>query len=187
MTIESAALPGLLVVDPVIRADERGSFHESWQLERYTAWGLPRRWVQDNVSHSMHGVLRGLHFQHPGGQGKLVSVLYGEILDVAVDVRRGSPHFGRGASVALSRANGRQLYVPAGFAHGFVVLSDVATVHYKCTEYYRPESEHVLRWDDPALDLDWPIAAPVLSAKDAAGRRLEEFGPEELPAFRVAP
>ena len=184
MKVEPTALPGVLLVTPVVRGDGRGSFHESWQLERYAGSGMPDRWVQDNVSHSVRGVLRGLHFQHPDDQGKLVSVLAGEVLDVAVDVRRGSGHFGHAVRVSLSRANGRQLYVPAGFAHGFVVVSDMATVHYKCTEYYRPASERILLWNDPALALEWPITEPILSPKDAAGRRLHEFGPDELPVFR---
>ena len=183
MKVESTALPGVLIVTPVVRGDARGAFHESWQLARYAEAGLPTRWVQDNVSRSRRGVLRGLHFQHPEGQGKLLSVLAGEILDVAVDIRRGSPHFGRGVSVALSGVDGRQLYVPPGFAHGFLVLSSEAIVHYKCTEYYQPELESVLAWNDPANHVDWPVSDPILSPKDAVARRLDEFPEGALPAF----
>lgn len=186
MNIECLAIPEVLVLTPVVRADARGSFHESWQEARYAEAGLPSRWVQDNVSRSGRSVLRGLHFQHPRGQGKLLSVLAGEILDVAVDVRRGSPTFGCGVSLSLSSENHRQLYVPTGFAHGFLVVSESAVVHYKCTEYYRPESEHVLAWNDPALQLTWPVAEPIMSAKDARGRRLAEFDDAELPPFVVA-
>jgi dTDP-4-dehydrorhamnose 3,5-epimerase len=180
--VEPTALAGVTIVEPIVRLDSRGSFHESWQMERYAAAGLPTRWAQDNVSHSRRGVLRGLHFQHPGGQGKLVSALVGEILDVAVDVRTDSPTFGRSVSVMLSSAEHRQLYVPPGFAHGFLVLSDEAVVHYKCTELYQPAHEHTLAWDDPALGISWPIERPVQSPKDAAGRRLEELRPV-LPAY----
>jgi dTDP-4-dehydrorhamnose 3,5-epimerase len=181
MKVERTALPEVLLLSPVVRGDDRGSFHESWQQERYEEAGLPARWVQDNVSHSSRGVLRGLHFQHPHGQGKLVSALAGEILDVAVDIRRGSPTFGRSVSAILSRENHRQLFVPAGFAHGFLVLSDAATVHYKCTEYYRPDAEHVLAWNDPALGIEWPNPSPLLSPKDASAPRLADFPERALP------
>ena len=183
MKVEPTALPEVLIISPVVRGDARGSFHESWQMARYAEAGLPTQWVQDNVSHSTRGVLRGLHFQHPRGQGKLLSVLAGEILDVAVDVRCGSPTFGRGVSVTLSAADHRQLYVPPGFAHGFLVLSADAIVHYKCTDYYRPEVEHVLAWNDPAFGLGWPIGEPLLSPKDAAAPRLAEFPVNALPGF----
>lgn len=183
MKVDTTALPGVLLLTPVIRGDARGSFHESWQLARYAEAGLPARWVQDNVSRSRQGVLRGLHFQQPDAQGKLISVLSGEILDVAVDIRRGSPAFGRGTSAVLSGENHRQLYVPEGFAHGFLVLSDEAIVQYKCTEYYRPDQEQVLAWNDPSLQLDWPRADPILSPKDAAARRLAEFPEHALPAY----
>lgn len=183
MNVEATVLPGVTIVSPVVRGDARGSFHESWHLARYVEAGLPDRWVQDNVSHSRRGVLRGLHFQHPEAQGKLVSALSGEILDVVVDIRRHSPTFARSVSVLLSSETRRQLYVPPGFAHGFLVLSDEATVHYKCTEYYRPEHEQVLAWNDPALQLAWPIDEPIVSAKDGAGRRLAEFPERALPVW----
>lgn len=183
MKVEATTLPEVLCITPVLRADARGVFRESWHLERYAEAGLPTRWVQDNVSTSRRGVLRGLHFQHPDPQGKLVSVLHGEILDVAVDVRVGSPRFGRWASVALSAANGRQLWIPAGFAHGFAALSDEAVVSYKCTEYYRPEGDRTIVWNDPAIGVEWPHGEPLLSAKDAAARPLAGYSPAELPAY----
>jgi dTDP-4-dehydrorhamnose 3,5-epimerase len=143
--------------------------------------------VQDNVSRSARGVLRGMHFQEPRPQGKLASVLAGEVFDVAVDVRVGSPTFGRWAGYRLSEENGRQVYLPPGLAHGFLVLSEWAVFEYKCTELWNPEAERVLRWDDPDLAIEWPLdAAPELSPRDRAGRRLREFGPGELPQF-VAP
>jgi dTDP-4-dehydrorhamnose 3,5-epimerase len=183
MKVEMTTLPDVLVVTPDVRGDARGSFHEAWQLARYAEAGLPTRWVQDNVSRSRRGVLRGLHFQHPHGQGKLLSALAGEIIDVAVDVRRGSPTFGRGVSVSLSSDNHRQLYVPAGFAHGFLVVSEEATVSYKCTDYYRAELEQVIAWNDPALALTWPCADPIVSAKDAAAHRLGQLPLHALPEY----
>ena len=181
MKVVSTPLPGVTIIEPIVRGDARGSFHECWQLERYGAAGLPTRWLQDNVSHSRRGVLRGLHFQHPDAQGKLVSALAGEILDVAVDIRRGSPTFGHSTAVVLSSATRRQLYVPPGFAHGFLVLSDEATVHYKCTELYRADADRSLAWNDPTLGIAWPIDAPLLSAKDAAAPRLSDFPDHLLP------
>ena len=183
MKVDTTTLPGVLLFTPVVRGDARGSFHESWQLARYAEAGVPTRWVQDNVSRSRRGVLRGLHFQHPDAQGKLISVLAGEILDVAVDIRVGSPSFGKSVAALLTAEDARQLYVPAGFAHGFVVLSEEAVVHYKCTEYYAPESERTLVWNDPALHIDWRTPSPVLSPKDAAGRPLSAFSASELPRF----
>lgn len=184
MKVEPTSLPEVLRITPVVRTDERGAFHEVWQLERYAEAGLPTAWVQDNVSVSHRDVLRGLHFQQPHAQGKLVSVIRGEILDVAVDIRIGSPTFGCSAAEVLSGSSARQLWVPAGFAHGFLVLSDEAVVHYKCTEYYQSDSEYTLAWNDPALGIDWPVANPVLSAKDAAGLRLGDFASGDLPTYR---
>jgi dTDP-4-dehydrorhamnose 3,5-epimerase len=183
VNVETTDLPGVLMVAPVLRGDARGSFHESWHLERYANAGLPVGWVQDNVSRSPRGVLRGLHFQHPAAQAKLISVLAGEILDVAADIRRGSPDFGRVLSVRLSSSDGRQLYIPAGFAHGFLVLSDEAIVHYKCTEYYRPDCDRAIAWNDPQLAISWPIDTPTLSPRDATARPLSDFGDDELPTY----
>lgn len=176
----------MLIVVPVVRGDARGSFHESWQLQRYAEAGLPDRWVQDNVSRSRLGVLRGLHFQHPRPQGKLVTALVGEILDVAVDIRRGSPTFGKSVAVPLSAAEPRQLYIPAGFAHGFIVTSDEAVVQYKCTDYYVPKCERTIAWNDQMIGVRWPLASPLLSERDAAGRPLDQFGADELPVYGTA-
>ncbi len=186
MKVEQTALSGVVIVTPVVHSDNRGSFRESWQRERYAAAGLPREFVQDNVSISRRGVLRGLHFQHPRPQGKLVTVLRGEILDVAVDVRRGSPTFGRHVAVTLSNVNERQLWIPEGFAHGFVVLSEHALVHYKVTQPYHPGGDRTIAWNDPDIGIAWPPSEPVMSAKDAEGRRLAELGPDELPPYDPA-
>ena len=183
MRVARLALPEVMLVTPMVRGDERGAFHETWQVARYREAGLPEHWVQDNVSRSRKGVLRGLHFQHPREQGKLVSVMAGEILDVAVDIRRGSPTFGCSVSAVLSATSAQQLFVPGGFAHGFVVTSDEAVVHYKCTDFYAPECERTIAWNDPALAIDWRVAAPILSARDAGGRRLADLAGDELPAF----
>ncbi len=182
MTVSETALPGVLLIAPTRYRDARGAFEETWHRARYTSEaGLPGDLVQDNVSLSKQGVLRGLHFQHPAGQGKLLSVLQGAVYDVVVDVRRGASTFGRWMGMTLSRADGRQLYVPEGFAHGFVVTSRAALFHYKCTAFYAPEHERSIRWDDPDLGIDWPVAAPVLSQKDAAAPRLRDLPPEALP------
>ena len=184
MKVKETGLPGVLLLEPKVFRDERGYFLESWSAERYAAAGVPARFVQDNLSYSRGGVLRGLHFQEPYPQGKLVSVLRGEVFDVAVDVRAGSPTFGRWVGHVLSAENARQLYVPEGYAHGFVVLSDEALFAYRCTEYYHPEAERTLLWNDPELGIEWPVEHPALSAKDEAGRRLRDFGPGELPRYR---
>lgn len=185
MNVTATALPGVLLLEPKVFRDERGYFLESWSEERYATAGVPARFVQDNLSYSRGGVLRGLHFQEPHPQGKLVSVLRGEVFDVAVDVRVGSPTFGRWVGHVLSAENAHQLYVPGGFAHGFVVLSDDALFAYRCTEYYHPEAERTLLWNDPELGIEWPGERPVLSAKDGAGRRLRDFGPGELPRYEI--
>jgi dTDP-4-dehydrorhamnose 3,5-epimerase len=185
--VEHTSLPGVIVITPVVHTDPRGAFRESWQRERYAHAGLPAEWVQDNVSVSHRRVLRGLHFQYPRPQGKLVTVLHGEILDVAVDVRRGSPAFGRHVAVTLSASNGRQLWVPEGFAHGFVALADHTMVHYKVTQPYHPGGDRTIQWDDPEIGIAWRTTNPLMSAKDAAARRLSDFAPEELPPYEPAP
>ena len=161
-------ISGVLVVEPVVHRDPRGFFLESWHAEKYRAGGVDAVFVQDNHSQSARDTLRGLHAQHPRAQGKLVRVIAGEIWDVAVDVRRGSPTFGRHIAAILSAENHRQLWVPPGFLHGFVVTSDAAQVEYKCTEIYRPEDEFCVAWNDPELAIPWPVASPVLSPRDAA-------------------
>ena len=175
MRVMAGGLPGLVVLEPAVFGDPRGFLFESWNAARYRSTGLPERFVQDNVSFSTRGVLRGLHFQHPSAQGKLVTVLVGEVFDVAVDIRPGSPTFGKWAGRTLSAANHRQFYLPPGFAHGFVVTSPDALVLYKCTEYYRPEEEQTLLWNDPDLGIDWPEPEPELSDRDRRGRRLAEL------------
>lgn len=184
MIIEPTLLPGVLAITPVVHSDARGSFRECWQRERYSEASLPVHWVQDNVSTSRRGVLRGLHFQTPQPQGKLVTVLRGEIMDVAVDVRAGSPDFGKFVAVNLSFENARQLWIPEGFAHGFVVLSDEALVHYKVSQPYDPAGDRTIVWNDPDIGIQWPESAPILSEKDAKGRRLAHFMPGELPQYR---
>lgn len=175
MNIIATEIPEVLVIEPKLFGDARGFFLESYQAERYAAAGIRRPFVQDNMSRSARGVLRGLHLQNPKAQGKLVTVLRGTVIDVAVDVRRGSPSFGRHVAVELSEDNRRQFWVPRGFAHGFAVLSDTADFFYKCDELYTPENEVVVKWDDPVLGIDWRIDAPTLSARDAAGRHLAEI------------
>lgn len=187
MKVEHTALPGVVIITPVVHTDERGSFRESWRRASYVAAGLPSDFVQDNVSLSRGGVLRGLHFQYPQPQGKLLTVLRGEIFDVAVDVRHGSPTFGQHVAVTLSNDDERQLWIPEGFAHGFVVLSDDALVHYKVTQPYVAAGDRTIAWDDADLGIAWPSSEPILSAKDVAGRRLADFAPEELPPFVPLP
>lgn len=184
MRIEPTELSEVMVVEPRIFGDSRGVFWESWNQARYRDAGLPDMFVQDNVSKSSRGVLRGLHFQQPKTQGKLVTVLEGEVFDVAVDVRVGSPTFGKTASRTLSGENKNQLYLPPGFAHGFCVLSEAALVLYKCTVAYAPEAEQGIRWNDPDLGITWPIAQPTLSAKDALHPRLRDLDRSRLPMFR---
>jgi len=171
MKCERTSLEGVLVIERPVFQDPRGYFFETWRADVYTQAGVPDRFVQSNVSRSAVGTLRGLHVQNPYGQGKLVQVLDGEIFDVAVDLRRGSPTYGRWASVTLSDRDHRQLWIPPGFAHGFYVLSDVADVEYKCTAPYDPADERVIRWDDPDLAIAWPLdgGVPVVSPKDAGG------------------
>lgn len=185
MNVIATQLPGVLIVEPRVFGDARGFFFESWSQERYAAAGLPDRFVQDNVSLSPRGVLRGLHFQWPNPQGKLVNVLRGEVYDVAVDVRAGSATFGQWVGVMLSSENKRQLWVPPGFAHGFQVVSDEALFSYKCTDYYRPEFEATVVWDDPELAIDWPLSNPTLSAKDRGGVRLRELAADRQPRIEA--
>ena len=187
MTARAAALPEVLVLEGALFRDHRGTFCEAWHAERYAALGLAERFVQDNVSTSHAGVLRGLHAQHPRSQGKLVSVLQGAVFDVAVDIRRGSPTFGQWTGERLTAADGRQMYVPPGFAHGFVVVSsEPAVVLYKCTEYYVAAHDLAIAWNDPAIGVEWPVPDPILSEKDAAAPSLAELPPSRLPVYRSA-
>ncbi len=181
--VKAGELPGTLLLQPRIFRDERGSFSEIWHETRYAGADIPKHFVQDNISNSTRGVLRGLHFQHPYGQGKLVTVLEGEIFDVAVDLRQGSPSFARWSGVRLSAAQRNQFWIPPGFAHGFCVLAESALVLYKCTETYRPDCEISLRWDDPAIGIDWPIKEAIVSKKDREGFLLADIPREQLPQF----
>lgn len=181
MKVIGTDLPGCLVIEPQVFGDERGWFFESWNRERYVANGLDIQFVQGNVSRSARGVLRGLHYQWPNPQGKLVSVLEGEVWDVAVDIRRGSPTFGRWTAAVLSADNKRQLWIPEGFAHGFVALSEHALFTYLCTAPYDREADAAIRWDDAALAIDWPVAEPMLSPKDAQAPRLADIPEGRLP------
>ena len=176
-------LPGCLLFEPRVFGDSRGYFYESFNHDKLAAHGLQPRFVQGNVSRSAHGVLRGLHYQWPKPQGKFISVTEGEVYDVAVDIRRGSPTFGRHAAVILSAENKRQFWIPEGFAHGFVVLSEHAVFNYLCTQTYDPAADAAIRWNDAALAIDWPVAEPLLSAKDAQAPFLADVAPERLPLY----
>jgi dTDP-4-dehydrorhamnose 3,5-epimerase len=178
MNVSRLAIPGVLLITPTVHADQRGYFMEIWQAERFAAAGLDAMFVQDNQSGSQSSTLRGLHYQIEHPQGKLIRVVSGEIFDVAVDLRRSSGTFGRWVGARLSADSRQQLYVPPGFAHGFLVVSERAEVAYKCTDFYFPEHERTLRWDDPDVDIRWPLPAgskPTLSDKDRAGKRLTEI------------
>lgn len=174
-------LPEIVILEPKVFRDDRGYFLEAWNRARYEAAGVPADFVQDNLSFSRRGVLRGLHYQYPTAQGKLVSVLRGEVFDVAVDIRLGSPTFGAWMGLVLSEENHRQVYIPPGFAHGFLVTSDTALFSYKCTEYYRPSDEGSIVWDDPQIGIRWPSAEPVLAAKDRDAPRLASLPEGRLP------
>jgi dTDP-4-dehydrorhamnose 3,5-epimerase len=180
MKVIPQTLPDLLLIEPDVFGDARGFFLETYNEARYAQAGLAQRFVQDNLSLSRRGILRGLHFQNPHPQGKLVQVLQGEVWDVAVDIRERSPTFGRWHAVQLSGENKQQLWVPPGFAHGFLVLSDTALFHYKCTEVYSPRDEWTLRWDDPEIGIRWPMETPQLSAKDQKGLALRDIPSERL-------
>lgn len=184
MKLIETALSGCKVIEPAVFGDDRGFFFETWNADRFAEHGLPGTFVQSNVSASAKGVLRGLHYQWPRPQGKLVTVLEGEVYDVAVDIRRGSPTFGRWEAVVLSAENKRQFWIPEGFAHGFAVLSERALFSYLCTDVYVKESDAGIRWNDADIALDWPISAPTLSAKDEVAPFLKDIHEDRLPVFR---
>ncbi len=183
LRVTETALPGVLLVEPDVHRDDRGFFLETWHAARYAEHGIRESFVQDNHSRSGHGILRGLHAQLDPAQGKLVRCSIGSVFDVAVDIRPGSPTFGRWVGYTLSQDDFRQLWLPAGFAHGFCVTSDVAEVQYKCTTPYTPSSEITIAWNDETIGVEWPVAAPTLSARDAAAPRLAEMPPESLPPY----
>jgi dTDP-4-dehydrorhamnose 3,5-epimerase len=172
--ITEVAIPGPLIIEPRVFGDERGFFMETWSNQAFAEAGLDLTWVQDNHSRSQKGVLRGLHFQNPGPQGKLVRVARGAVFDVAVDLRKSSAHFGQWVGVELTAENKRMFWVPEGFAHGFLTLTDDTDFIYKCTAPYAPHSEHTLAWDDPSVGVEWPISDldPIISTKDAQGHAL---------------
>ncbi|MCQ4814648.1 dTDP-4-dehydrorhamnose 3,5-epimerase [Cloacibacillus evryensis] len=166
MKVHTTGFPGLIFIEPRIFGDSRGWFYESWNKERYAEIGITDDFVQDNVSFSSYGVLRGLHYQKPYTQGKLVSVLQGKVWDVVVDLRKSSPTFGKWQGFTLTGEGKEQLYVPKGFAHGFCVLSETTLFQYKCTDKYSPESEQGVMWNDETLNIPWPVENPVISEKD---------------------
>ncbi len=181
LNVIETSLPGVLVLEPEVFADERGFFIETYRADRFRQLGIDANFVQDNHSRSARGVLRGLHYQEPNGQAKLVRCTRGALYDVAVDIRIGSPHFGQWFAVELTEENKRMMWVPAGFAHGFCALTDDADLVYKCTTFYDPQSDRSILWNDPDLGIAWPIASPRLSRKDAAAPRLKDAS--ILPRF----
>ncbi|MGH7254703.1 MAG: dTDP-4-dehydrorhamnose 3,5-epimerase [Nitrospirales bacterium] len=183
MRVRELEVPGLLVIEPPIFEDARGAFFELFHAERYAAHGIPGPFVQDNVSWSVRGTLRGLHYQLRRPQGKLVTVLSGYAVDVAVDIRAGSPTFGKWVGLDLSDRNRWQLYIPPGFAHGFCVTSEQAVVAYKCTDFYAPQDERGILWNDPGIGIRWPVTEPLLSEKDRAYKPLADMA-GELPQYQ---
>lgn len=183
MKVHATRLPGALVIEPAVHGDARGFFYEGWNKARFAQHGLTMEFVQSNVSRSAHGVLRGLHYQWPNPQGKLVSVVEGEVYDVAVDIRNGSPTFGKWEACVLSAENHKHFWVPEGFAHGFVVLSEFATFQYLVTAPYDKAADAGVRWNDAALAIDWPIGQPQLSDKDATAPYLADVAPSKLPVY----
>ena len=183
MKVIQTALPGALIIDPQVFGDTRGFFYESYNRATFAQVGIEVDFIQSNVSRSARGVLRGLHYQWPNPQGKLVSVLEGEVYDVAVDIRRGSPTFGKSAAVMLTADNHRHFWIPPGFAHGFCVVSDFATFTYQCTALYDRAADAGIRWNDAALGIDWPVADPLLSDKDRATPFLHDVASDCLPVF----
>jgi dTDP-4-dehydrorhamnose 3,5-epimerase len=185
MNVIETRLPGVLLIEPRVFTDERGFFMESFQTRRYANAGITGPFVQDNLSFSRHEVLRGLHLQYPHAQGKLVYVLQGEVFDVAVDVRQGSPTFGKWFGASLSAQNKRQLWVPTGFAHGFCVTCEWALFAYKCTDYYNADAETTVLWSDPTIAIDWPVENPELSEKDAKALPLSKIDRSRLPVYKA--
>ena len=183
MKVTETKLEGALIFEPQIFGDDRGFFMETWNYQRYKEAGLDVKFIQSNLSKSAKGVLRGLHFQNPNPQGKLVQILTGEVFDVAVDIRQGSPTFGQWHGEILSGDNNKQFYIPEGFAHGFCVLSETAIFSYMCTNVYDPISDNSLLWNDPEIKIDWPIENPLLSDKDKNALTLNKINPQKLPKY----
>ncbi len=187
MNFIPSQLPGVIIIEPDIFGDERGFFMETWRAAHYAEHGIPEQFVQDNLSLSQQGVLRGLHYQHPDAQGKLITVLQGEVYDVAVDIRVGSPTFGQWMGITLSGENKNQVYVPPGFAHGFSVTSDSALFMYKCTRIYNPNTEFSIAWNDPDIGIEWPSASPQLADKDQQAPFLKDISETQLPKYQAEP
>lgn len=183
MKITQTEIPGVIILEPKVFQDDRGFFMETYQQQKYLEAGINTSFVQDNLSFSQKNTLRGLHYQYPHGQAKLVQVLQGSALDVAVDIRHGSPTFGKWVSVELTENNNRQFFIPAGFAHGFVVLNDTALFSYKCSDYYSPSDEKGIVYSDPHLDINWPKSEFILSDKDKTYPCLQEIALKDLPKF----
>ena len=181
MNVRKTKLAGVVVLEPDVFSDERGYFLETWNSKRYLDVSIEDCFVQDNISFSKKGVLRGLHYQYPQSQAKLVQVLSGEVVDVAVDIRKDSPTFGQWISEVLSEANHRQMYIPSGFAHGYCVINETALFSYKCTDFYNPASEGGIIWNDPDIKIVWPTEEPMLSDKDSSFPKLSDIPPEKLP------
>jgi dTDP-4-dehydrorhamnose 3,5-epimerase len=177
------ALPGVLLIEPDVLADARGFFLESYHQRKFAELGITDSFVQDNHSRSVKGTVRGLHYQLKFPQAKLCRVIQGEVLDVVVEIRQGSPNFGKWAGFVLSAETRQMIYVPAGFAHGFAVLSDTAEFLYKCSDFYHPEDERGVLWSDPGIGIDWQVKSPLLSRKDQLYPRLQQVAPEELPSL----
>jgi len=184
MKVLETALPGVLILEPAVFEDRRGYFLETYHRQRYDEAGVKCQFVQDNLSYSVRGSLRGLHYQYPHGQAKLVQVIKGEVFDVAVDIRRSSPTFGQWIGEKLSDKNRRQMFIPEGFAHGFCVLSDTAIFVYKCSDLYVPDSERGILWSDPDLGIEWPVGGPLLSEKDSKYPCLKDIPKENLPVLK---
>jgi dTDP-4-dehydrorhamnose 3,5-epimerase len=184
MKVSETALPGVLLLEPKVYGDSRGFFLETYRRTHYQEAGIQRDFVQDNISRSGRGVLRGLHFQLEKPQAKLVSVIRGAVFDVAVDVRHGSPTFGQWVGFELSDQNHRQLFIPEGFAHGFEVLSEEADFFYKCSDYYHPTSEFGVCWNDATINIPWHTKQPIISAKDSAYPSLMELSAQQLPRYQ---
>ncbi len=182
MKISETYLNSVLLIDTQTIEDQRGYFREIFQDQKFGNIGISQNFVQDNLSRSKKGVLRGLHYQEPSAQGKLIQVIQGKIFDVAVDIRKGSPQFGQWVGLELSDASGNMIWIPEGFAHGFAILSETADVIYKVTDFWAPEAEHIIRWNDPAIGIDWPFDDPILADKDANAPTLAEL--TTLPEFQ---
>lgn len=183
MKVIASSLPGVCVIEPDVFGDHRGFFMESYQKQRYINSGIDTVFVQDNISFSVRNTLRGLHYQYPRGQAKLVQVLQGEIYDVAVDIRKGSPTWGRWFGVTLSSENKRQVFIPEGYAHRFCVVSETALFAYKCSDYYLPEDEGGVRWDDAHIGIQWPVRSPILSDRDKTYPGLDDISADRLPVY----